>query len=170
MVPGQSLCVCHSLSQGGGSRHSPGLRAAPRPPHTRDKKRAQPGGMGAPHTGGKDPSATGQSASQGEPSWLQTPAWRLEDDTSDKLGARPSPGPRHSRFTQEFPPRNASQWPRTASRRQPPQGQFQGRNCFGLGFGSENKHSGFYRFTRVGCCFPFQQLLNQAFHSEANGL
>lgn len=53
---------------------------------------------------------------------------------------------------------------------QPPQGQFQGRNCFGLGFGSENKHSGFYRFTRVGCCFPFQQSLHQAFHSEASGL
>lgn len=54
--------------------------------------------------------------------------------------------------------------------RQPPQGQFQGRNCSGLGAGSENKHSGFYRFTRVGCCFPLQQLLNQAFHSEASGL
>lgn len=87
---------------------------------------------------------------------------------TDRAG--PSPGPRHSGFTHEFPLRNASRWPCTASGRQPPQGQFQGRNCFGLGFGSENKHSGFYRFTRVGCCFPFQQLLNQAFHSEASGL
>lgn len=106
----------------------------------------------------------------GKPSLPRVPAGRPDHETREKLCARPSPGPRHSGFTHEFPLRNASRWPRTASGRRPPQGQFQGRNCFGLGFGSENKHSGFYRFTRVGCCFPFQQLLNQAFHSEASGL
>lgn len=87
-----------------------------------------------------------------------------------ELLSRTCPGPRQSRFTQEFPLRNVNWWPCTASGCQPPQGQFQGRNCFGLGFGSENKHSGFDRFTRVGGCFPFQQLLNQPFHSEALGL
>lgn len=101
---------------------------------------------------------------------LRHSADRLEDDTSNRRHARPFPGPRQSGFTHEFPPRSASRWPRTAFGRQPPQGQCQGRNCFGLGFGSENKHSGFYRFTHVGCCFPFQQLVNQAFHSEASSL
>lgn len=66
--------------------------------------------------------------------------------------------------------RYGRQWLGTALNSQPPRGQFPGRNRFGLGFGSENKHSEFYRFPRAGCWFPFQLLLNRAFHSEARGL
>lgn len=83
--------------------------------------------------------------------------------------AGPSPGLRHSGFKTRLLG-YGSQWPGTALSSQPPQGQFPGRNRFGLGFGSENKHSEFYRFPRVGCCFPSQLLLNRAFHSEARGL
>lgn len=79
-----------------------------------------------------------------------TGSWKLLPGAD---GTRPSPGPRHSGFTHEFPQRNASRWPCTVSGCQPPQGQFQERNCFGLGFGSENKHSGFYRFPVLAAAF-----------------
>lgn len=165
VFPGQLLCLSSNPQPERRSRQGP----APRQQNTA-QSRGSPPGARVPRTGREccRSKVLGTLPAEG-PVRPRHPAgsWKVLPATDSVLDPPLAPDipDSHMSFLREMPASG-----RAASGRQPPQGQFQGRNCFGLGLGSENKHSGFYRFTRVGCCFPFQQLLNRAFHSEAGGL
>lgn len=98
--------------------------------------------------------------------WTELGSWKVLP--AGAVTAGPYPGLRYPAFKHQFPPKcqpvaGHSIGQPAVSRSVPRE------NTLWFRFGSENKHLEFYRFPRVGCCFPFQLLLNRPFHSEARG-